>query len=229
MEHHHQEPPPSPRACPPAPTWLPVRRALHERRAMRRASHLAVARRPGMASTSSCSASTIDPSVVAELQRVSLARRRAFVAAAHKFAVTAAAAAEFSRQQQQQQQQQQHRPSLSVVIAPPPPPPPAAAAVAAAPPDAWPRPSATAAIRDSKVNPEVYFLNLLEQRGRTFTKKMSSQEAGYIKQPTAKQVLDYQSQPFMSDLVRKGDVEGLRAAVAAGRGMVSSRLLSCCF
>eukprot|EP00904_Undaria_pinnatifida_P003800 jgi/Undpi1/13420/HiC_scaffold_8.g03079.m1 len=51
---------------------------------------------------------------------------------------------------------------------------------------------------------------------------MSSQEAGYIKQPTAKQVLDYQSQPFMSDLVRKGDVEGLRAAVAAGRGMDAS-------
>ena len=66
----------------------------------------------------------------------------------------------------------------------------------------------------------MYFLSLLEKRGRTVT-KVSSQEAGYVKEPTAKQILDYQSRPFVSDLVRKGDMDGLREAVKAGRGMVS--------
>ena len=225
--HHHQEPPPSPRACPRASTWLPIHRALRERRALRRASHLAVAQRPGMGSPS-CSASSINPSLAAELQRSSLAHRRAFVAAAHKFCTKQQQLQQLQLKQQQQQQQQQMRawPALSLLstAAIATPPPPAAATTLADAATVLPRPAATPIVPvqdNSKVNPEIYFLGLLEERGRAVTKKISSQEAGYVKELTAKQVLDYHSRPFLSDLVRKGDIDGLRKAVEAGRGMVS--------
>ena len=65
-----------------------------------------------------------------------------------------------------------------------------------------------------------YFAALLAERGRPSIHRTSI-EAGYLKQPTTKQVEDYQQQPFVSDLARKGDIAGLQRAVEAGRGMVS--------
>lgn len=70
------------------------------------------------------------------------------------------------------------------------------------------------------MDPETYLICLLEKRGRGVA-KTSSAQAGYSQRPTAKQVHDYDSQPFMSDLVRRGDMAGLQQAVEAGRGMVS--------
>lgn len=72
----------------------------------------------------------------------------------------------------------------------------------------------------SNVCPETYLLRLLEKRGRPAS-KVSSVEAGYCTPPTAKQVQDYDMRPFMSDMVRRGDLEGLQEALESGRGMVS--------
>lgn len=72
---------------------------------------------------------------------------------------------------------------------------------------------------EEDVPPESYLLRLLEKRGRQ-PKLLSSTEAGYTRPPTEKQVKDYSSKPFITDLVRKGDIEGLEQALRAGRGMV---------
>lgn len=72
------------------------------------------------------------------------------------------------------------------------------------------------------LSPEIHLLELLRKRGRlSSATKASSMEAGYNVPPTAKQVRDYDSKPFMTDLVRRGDVKGLQGALKAGRGMVS--------
>lgn len=73
--------------------------------------------------------------------------------------------------------------------------------------------------REEDVPPESYLLRLLEKRGR-HSMLLSSTEAGYTNPPTEKQIKDYSSKPFITDLVRKGDIEGLEQALRAGRGMV---------
>lgn len=70
------------------------------------------------------------------------------------------------------------------------------------------------------VCPEKHLLSLLEKRGWA-ARIVSSSVAGYHVAPTEKQIRDYESKPFMSDLVRRGDLDGLRKALDAGRGMVS--------
>lgn len=70
------------------------------------------------------------------------------------------------------------------------------------------------------LSPEKHLLALLKRRGWN-TEIISFAEAGYDAPPTARQVKDYESKPFMSDLVRRGDMEGLRDALEAGRSMVS--------
>ncbi|CAM9326512.1 unnamed protein product, partial [Ascophyllum nodosum] len=69
------------------------------------------------------------------------------------------------------------------------------------------------------VPPESYLLRLLEKRGRQPKQLLSTTEAGYHRPPTEKQIEDYISKPFVTDLVRKGDIKGLEKAVRAGRGM----------
>lgn len=106
-------------------------------------------------------------------------------------------------------------------------PPPAAAAAAGGAALAAALPAASAAREATSAeegaastNVESYFAALLAERGRPSAHR-TSMDAGYLKQPTSKQVEDYQQQPFVSDLARKGDIAGLQKAVEAGRGMVS--------
>lgn len=101
---------------------------------------------------------------------------------------------------------------LAIITASVPPP----AAAAGAPGQASPAAPAAA----PSTNVESYFAALLAERGRPSAYR-TSLEAGYLRQPTQKQVQDYQQQPFMSDLARRGDIAGLQKAVDAGRGMVS--------
>ncbi|CAN0080871.1 unnamed protein product, partial [Ectocarpus sp. 8 AP-2014] len=87
----------------------------------------------------------------------------------------------------------------------------ASAAAAAAAPARAPAPAAVA--------PDAHLIALLEKRGRTPKATVSSSKAGYNEPPTAKQVMDYDAQPHLSGLARRGDMEGLQRAVDAGRRM----------
>lgn len=82
--------------------------------------------------------------------------------------------------------------------------------------------TATAITPVTGLSPEIHLLELLQKRGKlSSTTKVSSAEAGYDVPPTTKQIRDYDSKPFMTDLVRRGDVKALHLALEAGRGMVS--------
>lgn len=72
------------------------------------------------------------------------------------------------------------------------------------------------------VCPEEYLLHLLRKRGRT-ADKVSSAQAGYDMPPTSRQVQNYESKPFMTDFVRRGEMGGLQEALEAGRGMVRTK------
>ncbi|CAM9606581.1 unnamed protein product [Discosporangium mesarthrocarpum] len=65
---------------------------------------------------------------------------------------------------------------------------------------------------------EEYVVRLLTVRGHR-ARVLSYSKAGYRCEPTEKQVRDYVSKPFISGLIRKRDIEGLRAEVKAGKGM----------
>ncbi|CAN0248793.1 unnamed protein product [Pylaiella littoralis] len=108
--------------------------------------------------------------------------------------------------------------AAAAVPSPPPLSAPAATAVAAVAAKAAP---AVARNPTGSIAPDAYFAALLLKRGRS-TRCRTSLEVGYLKAPTPKQVDDYQSQPFMSDLARRGDVEGLQKVLEAGRGMDAS-------
>ena len=162
----------------PQPRITLVRRALRERRALRRAlrqaqaSQVVLSRRWVAAAAASSSYCSKERLQLEGLRRSLIARVQAAKASAGREEAAAAAAA-------------------------------AAAAEGAA-----------------STNVESYFAALLAQRGRSPAGR-TSLEAGYLKQPTPKQVEDYQQRPFVSDLARKGDIAGLQKAVEAGRGMVS--------
>jgi len=91
------------------------------------------------------------------------------------------------------------------------PPPPASEPTTTAT-----RPVAAAAAAAPTTSAEAYFRSLLRSRGRSVAATRLA-----FRQPTPKQVHDYGLKPFVSDLARKGDIEGLQKAMEAGRGMVS--------
>lgn len=183
----------------PKPRTTLVRRALRERRALRQAqaSQVVLSRRwvaAAAASSPYCSSERLQ---LEELRRSLIAVR---VAKASPLAIIAASI--------------------------PPPAADGAAALRMALPAASAGQDAVAAAAGASAaastNVEDYFAALMAERGRPNVYRTSA-EAGYLKQPTSKQVEDYQQQPFMSDLARKGDIAGLQKAVEAGRGMVSHR------
>lgn len=195
--------------CPRRPVRLLGGRGLRERRAMRLAQSSQVVVSPRWAAEA---VSSVHRFQLARVRRESLTRRRAASAAR-------IAARNFSATAQLSAAQRTSRPAPST------PAPPSSSCSAAAT-------AAAAAVRrvsvaeSESVCPENYLMRLLEVRGlggKRVATKVSSAEVGYHCRPTAKQIRDYDSQPFMSDLVRKGDVDGLRLAVKAGKCMVRGR------
>ena len=190
----------------PRPRITLVRRALRERRALRQAqaSQVVLSRRWVAAAVASSSCCSSDRLRLEELRRSLISRVRAAKAS----------------------------PPATVAASIPPPAASAAASRAASPAASAERQqlaagtagasaaAAAAAASASSTNVESYFAALMAERGRPSAYRTSA-EAGYLKQPTTKQVEDYQQQPFMSDLARKGDIAGLQKAVEEGRGMVS--------
>lgn len=76
------------------------------------------------------------------------------------------------------------------------------------------------------LSPEEYLIELLRERGYHRSSqpqllRRSTRELGLDVPPTSRQVQDYESKPFLTDLVRRGDLDGLKRALDAGRRMVS--------
>lgn len=197
----------------PRSTWMLLRRGLRERRALRMLQTSQLAMHPRWARSS-----PTDRVQLAHLRRTSLARQRSAAATAH----SSAAIAQLSAQQEESSaapKMQARSPSSATAAA--------AVATASAVVGSSCAPARTIMPEGvgggNGVAPERYLLDLLEQRGRS-TKIVSSAQAGYRQSPTAKQIRDYDdSRPFLSNLVRGRDVDGLREAVKAGRGMVRRR------
>lgn len=175
----------------PRPTATLVRRALRERRVMRQAQASQV-----VLSRRWVAAAAAASSVYCPVQRFQLEEMRRVVARSRRLASQVSC----------RQQQQQHSAAAVTTAAN------SAATFTPATPPPSPSPSSLA--------PEPYFELLLSQRGR-LPQKIDTVRAGYSAAPSAKQIQDYQAQPFMSDHARRGDIEGLKKAVEAGRGMVS--------
>lgn len=176
----------------PRPTATLVRRALRERRVMRQAQASQVVLSRRWVAAAAAAAS----SVYCPVQRFQLEEMRRVVARSRRLA------AQVSCREHQQQQQQQHSISAATTTVR------AATLTSASPPP-------------SSLAPEPYLELLLSERGR-LPQKIDTVRAGYSAAPSAKQIRDYQAQPFMSDLARRGDIAGLQKAVEEGRGMVSS-------
>lgn len=213
----------SSRICPPQQRPSPlVCRGLKERRAARQAqASLYLMLSPRWAAalknvSPSTSSTTVQQRLqLARLKRDSLGRQ---LAAGHNLAAIAhmspASTTQFAPVQHAPAQ---YAPAQHVPAQPTRPlKPPCTPSVQTASVDF----ATAAAVCDKNLCPEMYLLRLLKIRGRS-QPKISSVDAGYCQKPTAKQVKDYHSQPFMSDLVRKGDIGGLQCAVKDGRGMVS--------